>query len=57
MLFLGARRQDAVKLGPKNLSTVLIPNPGPAGPNTIKVPIITYVPRKTTYKRPTKAAL
>lgn len=48
LLFLGARRGDAVRLGPKNMTTVkIIDQTGHA----IEQPMMVYVPRKTTYVR------
>jgi integrase len=43
MLFLGARRQDACALGPKNIQTTVVDGEPQQ--------TMTYVPRKTSYRR------
>ena len=48
MLFLGGRRQDAIRLGPKNAKTVTIRQPD--GSNLHQLSMV-YVPKKTRYKR------
>lgn len=48
MLFLGGRRQDAIRLGPKNVRTVTLRQPDR---NTIHQRSMVYVPRKTRYRR------
>lgn len=48
MLFLGGRRQDAIRLGPKNVRTVAILQPD--GSNIHQRSMV-YIRRKTRYKR------
>lgn len=48
MLFLGGRRRGAIRLGPKNIRTIALPQPD--GSN-VHQPSMVYVPRKTLYKR------
>src|SRR5262249_55920645 len=48
MLFLGGRRQDAIRLGPKNIRTVALRQPD--GSNIHQRSMV-YIPKKTAYKR------
>jgi hypothetical protein len=48
MLFLGGRRQDAIRLGPKNIRTVALRQSD--GSNIHRRSMV-YVPRKTRYRR------
>jgi integrase len=48
MLFIGGRRQDAIRLGPKNARTVMLGQPDGS---QIEQWSMVYVPRKTAYKR------
>jgi integrase len=48
MLFLGGRRQDAIRLGPANAKTIAISQPD--GSNIHQRSMV-YVPKKTSYRR------
>jgi hypothetical protein len=48
MLFLGGRRQDAIRLGPKNIRTVALRQ---SDGSNIHQRSMVYVPRKTRYRR------